>query len=245
MIIWHNGAFHPETASAVGVTDRGLTLGDGVFDTMLAVDGALQAAEAHGQRLKRHAAVIKLFFDLDFTATALALLERNGFTQGRFAIRTTVTRGPGERGLAPPVHPQPTIIMRASHAPEPAKTVRAIISKTVRRNEHSPLSQIKSLNYGDNLLALMEAKDKGADDAILLNGAGHACCASAANIFILEGCRYMTPPLSDGVLDGITRAQFMAEYAAVEQSIDETRLRGADKIIFTSAIAGVREVSLV
>lgn len=244
MIVFYNGSFCETADCRVPVNDRGLTLGDGVFDTMLAVDGKPVWAQEHEERLIRHAEVLKLRFDIDLSATISALLHKNNFTQGRYAIRTTLTRGTGQRGLAPPDNPQPTVIMTASPAPEPARTVRAVIAQTVRRNEHSPLSRIKSLNYGDNLLALMEAKDKGADDAIMLNTAGHVCCATTSNIFIREQGRYLTPPLADGVLDGITRARFIADNNAVEESFDVNRLRAAETIILTNSVAGMREAVL-
>jgi len=242
-IIYWNGSFVSEREARIEPADRGFTLGDGVFDTMLAIDGEPVWGPEHSERLKAHAKILKIAFTLDIEATATVLLEKNSFKKGRYAIRTTVTRGPGERGLAPPETQHPTIIMRASPAPEAGKTVSAAIARSVRRNEHSPLSRIKSLNYGDNLLALLEAKERGADEAIMLNTAGNVCCASASNIFIKERGKFFTPPLEDGLLNGISRAKFMAEHKAAEESISEERLRAADAVKLTNSILGTRQVS--
>lgn len=243
MILFHNDRFLPEEECRITPTDRGLTLGDGVFDTMLAVDGAPQDATAHFGRLTQNAAVLNINFSLDFEATAQELLKQNGFEKGRFAIRTTVTRGAGARGLVPPENPVSTIIMRVSPAPEKAaEPIKTIIAQSVRRNDCSPLSRVKSLNYGDNLLALMEAKRRGADDAILLNTKGDVCCASAANLFIIEGENFITPPLQDGVLDGITRGNLIRSENAREESITPTRLLNADSVFLTNSIQGIRMV---
>jgi len=168
-MIFFNDAFQHTDNCFVSPSDRGLTLGDGVFDTMLVVDGTPLYPEEHFKRLVQNAGILKIRFTLDFLATAKNLLKVNQFTTGRYAIRTTITRGSGMRGLAPPETATTTIIMQASPVPQNDDPVTMIIAETVRRNSFSPLSRIKSLNYGDNLIALMEAKDKGADDAILLN----------------------------------------------------------------------------
>jgi len=120
-----------------------------------------------------------------------------------------------------------------------------IIAETVRRNSFSPLSRIKSLNYGDNLIALMEAKDKGADDAILLNAEGHVCCASTSNIFIVEGHDFITPPLYDGVLNGITRQFILQKYRVREESIHAERLLKSDAAFLTNSLSGIRAIKKI
>ncbi len=242
MIILHNGAFLQDSEFKISPADRGLTLGDGVFDTMLAQDGAPLWAREHFARLTYNASVLGISFDLDFDNMAQELLRQNGFTSGRHAIRTTVTRGAGARGLAPPESSKPTVLMAAAPAPRKTTRIEAIIAQDVRRNEHSPLSKIKSLNYGDNLLALIEAQKKGAEDALLLNTAGHVCCATTSNIFIREGEKLITPPLSDGVLAGITRTKIISAHNAAEESLTPERLFEADAIFLSNSIQGVRAV---
>lgn len=239
VIVFLNGAFMDESEAALPVTDRGFTLGDGVFDTMLAIDGALIDADAHFTRLLDHATVLKIPVGMsvsDFKNTANHLIRQSAHQ--RTAIRTAISRGPSERGLAPPDVPQTTILMRASPAPAPAKLPHLIIAQSVRRNEHSPLSRIKSSNYGDNLLALMEAKERGADDAIMLNTAGCVACATASNIFVQINGTLYTSPLSDGVMNGITRQKLLPR--AQEKSLNADDLMRAEAIYLTSSIMGVR-----
>lgn len=252
MIVWHKGEFVAETAVSITPADRGLTLADGVFDTLLAVDGVPQEAAAHFERLRHHAAVMGIMVNTaDFAAQAAVLLRVNNFTAGRYALRTTITRGPGTRGIAIPEDPAPTIIMRATPAsprPDasgPALPVRLIVAQNVRRNEGSPLSRIKSLNYGDNIVAWREARAAGADDALMLNNQGNLACATASNIFVMIDGRWLTPPLPDGAMDGIVRARLLRERFATEQTITAALLSQAGGIILSNSISGPRPAILL
>lgn len=246
MIVFINGHFHDESDARIAVTDRGLLLGDGVFDTMLAIDDIPQDAVAHAGRLTRHAAAIGIDLDIaSFPERARELLQRNGFTSGRHAVRTTVTRGPGPRGIAIAPDIAPTVIMRATPAAPPSGPARLIIAQTVRRNEGSPLSRIKSLGYGDNIAAWREAAAAGADDAIMLNNAGNVTCATASNIFIKVGGVWLTPPLQDGVMDGITRARLLGSHFAREEAITASMARQADGLLLTNSVTGIREGRLI
>jgi branched-chain amino acid aminotransferase len=241
VIVYINGTFCTEDTAHVAVTDRGLTLGDGVFDTLLAVDGVPRDARAHFERLHRHAAVIGLTADTAlFAALADRLLQENGFTAGRHAVRTTLTRGPGSRGLALPDPAAPTIIMRAAPVPPAPGPARVVIARTVRRNEGSPLSQIKALGYGDNIAAWREARDAGADDALLLNNAGNLACATASNVFVKIGDAWLTPPLADGAMDGVTRAHVLRDGFAREATVTAKDVERADELLLTNSINGRR-----
>jgi branched-chain amino acid aminotransferase len=245
MIVMLNGEFRDEKAAHVSTADRGLTLGDGVFDTLLCIDGKLQYAKEHFLRLLGHAGVLRLYpshTPQSLEQSALTLLKKNRFLKGRYALRTTLTRGPGERGVTPPENPAPTLLMRASPLPDAPPPVHAIFAAGTRRNQFSPLSLIKSLSYGDNVLAMLEAQEKGANEAFILNAEGHVACATSGNVFALEEGRVLTPPLSDGVLDGITRAILMATLPVREQSLTPERLLSADGVYLTNSVWGIRPV---
>lgn len=243
MINYFNGKYLTEDLITISPLDRGFTLGDGVFDTLLVVDGEIKFANEHFTRLKRDAGIIGIEINLDFNAIAKNLLDKNDLIMDRYIIRTQITRGIGPRGLRPPAEPHPTIIMRVAQAPEQSThPVTAVIAERVRRNEFSPLSKIKSLNYGDNILALLEARNKGADEAILLNTKDFIVCASASNIFIREKDKWVTPPMSDGVLAGIMRSQLIRELKAREESITPERLARADEIIQCNSVIGSRKL---
>lgn len=249
MIVYMNGAFIEESTARIAPSDRGFTLGDGVFDTLRAEDGVPQHAEQHFRRLLGHAAQLHIPVKqtaADLTAMAQELLLQNKLAAGSASVRTTLTRGPAARGLLPPAAPVPTLLMQAAALPsvaQPEQSLTAVIARHVRRNEHSLLSRIKSLNYGDNLAALMEAQERGCSDAILLNTAGHAACATIGNLFILENGTLVTPPLSDGVLNGVVRDIVIEKTDAREETIAPERLLRAQGIYLTNSIRGIRAVT--
>ena len=117
--------------------------------------------------------------------------------------------------------------------------VNAIIAKSVRRNEGSPLSQIKCGNYGENILAVYEAQEQGANEAILLNNQGRVTCASVASVFAVLGGALYTPPLSDGAQGGVTRRTLIERYGAVEKSLSSEDLFQSEGIYLANSLRGV------
>lgn len=241
-MIWHNGEFKND-APIFTAHDR-LRLGDGVFDTMLAINGKPYFADLHFERLLMHAEIlgIKANFSGDFESIAKDLLKQNNFSVGRHAINTIISHGPSKMGLMAPEKPDIQIVMRALPTAETFPDIRAIIAKTTRRNEGSPLSRIKSCNYGDSLLAMTEAKENNANEAILLNNRGFVACASSSNVFAIINGILVTPPLQDGAMDGITRRILMEKLDVKEQGLRADDLLKADAIYLTSSIRGVAPV---
>lgn len=244
MQLYLNGEFTDAKRARIDPTDRGFTLADGVFDTLLAVDGQARDALDHFSRLARHAGRLALPLPENpakLVDVARRLLEKNDFTKGRHAIRTTLTRGTAQRGIAMPDPISPTLVMRAGPAPQGSRKVRLATAK-IRRNETSPLARVKSLNYLDNILALQDAVEGGFDDAVFLNSRGRVCCATAANIHVLVDGLCVTPPLEDGVLDGVVRARLLRAGLVRERSISARMLADAEAIYLSNSIAGIRRV---
>ncbi|MCK6418707.1 MAG: aminotransferase class IV [Alphaproteobacteria bacterium] len=240
MILWHNGVFKDEGA-VFSAADR-LRLGDGVFDTMLAVDGKPVFAAEHFERLGRHGEILGIKIPALSSSLVHDLLQKNALTKGRIAINTLVTRGPSARGLASPENPQTQIVMSVSPLPDSFPPIHAVIARTVRRNEGSPLSRIKSCNYGDNILALREAEAQGCNDAVMLNNAGYVAGMTTANIYIQQGDRLLTPPLADGALAGIIRQKLIAAGHAVEARISLEMLAQAMHITLSNSLRGLQAV---
>jgi len=226
--------------------DRGLTLGDGLFETILARDGALVLAAEHLARLARGCAALGL--PQPDLAEARRLCEQAAASVGgRAAVRLTLTAGSGGRGLDRPASPAPRLVATASLAPAPQGPA-VLVTSPVRRNEGSPASRLKTLSYVDNVLSRQAARAAGADEALMLNNAGEIACATAANIFWLAEGRLFTPALECGVLDGVMRAQVIA--AAAELGLDPTEIRAprsalnvAEAIFLTNSLIGLRVVS--
>ena len=134
--------------------DRGLLLGDGLFETILAVDGALVRFTRHIARMARGCAVVGIRPPEEAAARAMAeqAIERAGLAEGRAAVRLTLTAGTG-RGLERPFPATGRLIAQASAAAAaPARPIGLALA-SIRRNETSPLSRVKSLSYLDNILA--------------------------------------------------------------------------------------------
>ena len=221
--------------------DRALR-GDGVFTTLLCVDGTPVHVDLHIDRILNHAKLLGISVPLGAVELKNALreaIEKNTVNKGRHCITITVTGGISARGLKTAEDAEPTIIIRISPAPENTDPVHAVVVQSVRRNEGSPVSQIKSLNYGDNILALREAEAAGVNEAIMINNAGHVTCFTVGNIFILHDKKLFTPPLSDGVMEGIIRRLWIQEGHVEERSMTIENLEKAEAIFLTNSLRGI------
>lgn len=243
--VWLNGVLYDAAEARIDPADRGLTLGDGLFET-IAVRGG------QGLRLEAHFARLRAGIDLlglpalpgdDVLADAVAAMAAaNG--QVEAAVRLTYTAGPGPRGLKRPDDPYPTLLLTAGPLPTlSAQPVRLVVARDTRRNELSPLSRIKSTNYLESILAKREAERRGADDAVMLNGAGRVAEASAANLFARIDCDWVTPPVSEGALPGVMRAAMIDAWDAAERPLTPDDLARAEVIVLTTAL-GTREAVL-
>ncbi len=250
--IWVNGKLLPDDVASISPLDRGFTLGDGLFETMRVRDGEIVRLEKHLARLRQGAEVIVLslpWMDAELEKAISETFEANQLEDA--FLRLTVSRGvPSVRGLLPEKNLANTslVIQCGEFHGYPAELyqrgMRAIIS-SIRRNEYSPLANVKSLNYLDNILARQEAADQDADEALMLNTAGELVCAGAANLFFVQGENLLTPPLSAGALAGTMRAHVINELAptrglaVAEQSISLAEISKMDEAFLTNALMGV------
>lgn len=228
------------------LSDRGLLLGDGLFETLLVVDGAPADWDAHMARLALGCAALDLPTprDEDVRAAAQAALNAAGLETGRAALRITWTAGSGGRGLDRPEPCVPMLFATAARAPGALGPAR-LMTVTTRRNAGSVASQHKTLSYLDNVLARREATRAGADEAVMLNTEGHVACAAAANLFWISEGRLTTPSLDCGVLAGITRKNVIARAADLGLAVAEVRLgpevlAKAESIFITNSLTGLR-----
>jgi len=229
----------------IPLDDRGLLLGDGLFETMLAQDGGLPWIESHLDRMAAGCSVLGLPL-LDREA-ARAACHAAAPAAGRAAVRLTLTAGSGGRGLDRPNAPELRLWATAAPSARPTEPATLIIAQA-RRNEGSPASRLKTLSYLDNVLARAEARAAGADEAVMLNNTGHLACAGAANLFWISGGTVFTPSLDCGVLGGITRARLLDLApdlgARIEDTIaDRSALEAAEAVFLTNSLIGVRAVS--
>jgi branched-chain amino acid aminotransferase len=248
--VWQDGRLVALEEACVSLADRGLLLGDGLFETLAVYNCRVFDLDAHLERLASGLGVLGFAQAIDIAKLRAAIAHYIAAEDMvHAALRITITRGAGPRGLAPPEVPHPTIFMSSSPMPPwPRPPVSLHIATVTRRNEYSPLSRVKALPYLDNLLALSEARAHAADDAVLLNTRGTIACATVANVFAIRDGRLETPPLRDGALPGTMRALVLslakpAGLSPLEASLQVADLSSADEIFLTNSISRVTEAN--
>ena len=236
--LWLNGALVPASEARIDPMDRGLTLGDGLFETLRARGGVPRHAALHLARLRKGAGVLGIDVQLDDARIVAAfgdVLAANGLTEA--VLRLTLTRGVGPRGIAPSSAARPTLLITASPVAAMPERLSVVISQSTRRNEFSPLSGVKSLNYLDNIIARREAIARAANDAILLNTRGFVAEACVANVFVFKNGGWLTPFVSDGALPGIFRGRLLARGVVAEGRITVEDLSAADSVCLGNTLS--------
>jgi branched-chain amino acid aminotransferase len=254
--IWMDGALVDKSAATVSVYDHGLLYGDGVFEGMRVYHGKLFEADAHLRRLFESARAIRLavpYSAQQLRAATDQTVAANGFTD--CYVRLVVTRGPGTLGLDPDKCPRPcTFIIADTISLYPQAMYdqgMPVITASVMRNHPNTVPpRVKSLNYLNNILAKMEATDAGVPEAVMLNHLGNVCECTADNIFLVKDGIVLTPPATEGALEGITRKVIMTlcQRHAVpfrEAVIQRHDLYVADEMFLTGSGAEVIPVTQV
>ncbi len=241
---WLNGELMAAHAARVSVLDHGLLYGDGVFEGIRFYGGHAFRLDAHLDRLYRSAAAIRLTLPHDRNALVAAVSETiAAYGRPDGYLRLVVTRGPGRLGLDPASCNRPNVFILADELALVSEAVRTqgarIIIAATRRIAADALDpRIKSLNYLNHIQARLEATNAGADEAILLNGQGHVTEGTADNVFVVRGGVLLTPPVTDGALEGITRGAVLEiaqtlNIAARENTLGPYDLYTADECFLT------------
>ncbi|HUI17625.1 MAG TPA: aminotransferase class IV [Alphaproteobacteria bacterium] len=245
--VWLDGELRPAEDRALSPFDRGFTLADGVFETLRARAQAPLWLEDHLARLRGGAAVLGIPVPLGDDAIArglVELLEAGGHPAS--AVRLTLSRGPSEkRGLWPPTTPpRPTLLATVAPLPPARAALKLAVAESTRRNEHSPLARIKSLNYGDNLIARREADARGMDDALMMNSRGRIVCATVGNLFVRLSGRWRTAPIAEGALPGLARARLVKLLDAEETAIARADLARVQAGFLSNSLSltAIREI---
>jgi branched-chain amino acid aminotransferase len=255
MYVFLNGSLIPESEAGISVYDHGFLYGDGIYETMRAYEGVVFMLDRHLERLKRSASLIRLDLPRDEYLKDAVLLALHSNELADAYLRITVSRGKGPIGLDPALCGEPTVIVFAERfRPYPGRLytegVKLVIAGT-RRNLVTAIDpRIKSLNFLNNILAKMEAKEQGAYEAIMLNAEGFITEGTVSNIFFVVGGVLCTPSAEAGILDGITRELVIG--LALREGIEvqegkfkEEELLDAAEVFFTNTTAEVMPVSAV
>ncbi|MCB8903290.1 MULTISPECIES: aminotransferase class IV [unclassified Streptomyces] len=243
MKIWVNGGLHDAETALVSVLDHGLTVGDGIFETVKAVRGETFALTLHLERLTRSARGLGLPDpDLDEVRRACAaVLEANPMELGRLRITYTGGLSPlgSERGDA-----GASLVVGLGETGRRADST-AVITVPWTRNERGALTGLKTTSYAENVVALARAREQGSSEALFANTVGQLCEGTGSNVFVVVDGRILTPPVSSGCLAGITRALAVEWTGAQETDLPLDVLESADEIFLTSTLRDVQAVHRV
>jgi 4-amino-4-deoxychorismate lyase len=235
-----------ETAG-VAPDDRGLQYGDGLFETMAATGGRIRHLALHLARLEEGCRRLRI------PMPAVGLLEDEclrvleGMDTG--SLKLTITRGPGPRGYRPPAEPSVTRIVTSSAARPRGDALAPLLIRIcdTRLGLNPLLAGLKHLNRLEQVMACAEWDDPDIGEGLMLSTDGRLISATAANVFLVEGGRLVTPAIRDCGVAGVMRQVVLAAAAdrgqpVLVEDVHPDRLANADELFVTNAVIGIRPV---
>jgi branched-chain amino acid aminotransferase len=242
-MVWIDGVLCDESTARVSPFDHGLLTGDGVFETLKVYGGVPFALRRHLERLEHSCKGLGLACpDASSLREAMAaVVGANGIETGRLRITVTGGESPlgSDRGAGGPL----VIVAGGPLAAWPSSTDVVVVPWP--RNERGALAGLKTTSYGENVVALAYAKERGAGEAIFANTTGDLCEGTGTNVFVDAGGRLVTPPLSAGCLAGVTRGLLLEITGAVEEDLPVGALASAPEAFLASTTREVQPIRAV
>lgn len=249
VLIWVDGV----ASRALPLPDRGLDYGDGLFETILLVNGKPLLLDSHLSRLKLGLSTLEIPDCITEVISQIDSILNTVVCTAESAMRVTVTRGAGPRGYASPVDPVPRVILSVHKLPESDyKQIQSPASLSlakVRWSFQPVLAGVKHLNRLDQVLAATEKRQLGVDEVLMLDHQSNVVSVSAGNIFALIDGQLITPLLSGCGVAG-TRRRLVLEtlapslgLAAGEAKLTIDELKGAAEVFYCNALTGFRPVA--
>lgn len=250
MKIYLNGKFVNQKDAKISIFDHGLLYGDGIFEGIRAYHGRVFKLKEHIDRLFYSAKAILLDMPMthqQFMNATVKSCKVNKITDGY--IRLVVTRGVGNLGLSPWSCKNPGVFIIADKIQlypkayyEKGLNIATVATRRVSAAAVNPA--VKSLNYLNNILAKIEARHCGCEEAIMLNNEGYVAECTGDNIFLVKGEKIFTPTTSSGALNGITRGVIFDLAKHFDVEIAETQLTrydvyNADEVFLTGTGAEI------
>lgn len=251
-VVWLDGELRDPAEATIAWRDHGITVGDGVFETVKLMGDRPFALGAHLDRLARSAEglVLRLpqrsVLEAAVREVAVAWSVAAGGGTGR--LRITVTAGPGPAGSERGTE-GPTLLVTASPM-ELSRDPTGVAVAPWTRNEHGALAGLKTTSYAENVVALAHARRSGASEAVFANTRGELCEGTGTNVFVGVRGVLVTPPLESGCLAGVTRALLLDALAshgadAEERTLPIEALAAADEAFLVSTGREVQPVATV
>ncbi len=250
MKVWIDGEIVEGDEARIPVTDHGLLYGDGIFEGIRVYRNRVFRLDAHMKRFEAGARGIALELPGGIDAVrAIVLATVRAFGADEAYVRLIATRGDGSLSVDPTTCPQPRLICMVDHVRiyplDKLSSGLDLVTSSLRRPSPDVLDpRIKSLNYLNNVLAKLEARQRGADEALMLNAQGMIAETSVANVFAVRDGVLLTPPATDGALEGVTRATVMELATRLgipvrEQTLSRFDFFAAEEAFLTGSGAGI------
>lgn len=262
-VVFVNGTITDADRASVAVFDHGFLFGEGIYETLRTYGREPFLFDRHLRRLRHSASLLALdvpWSDADLLAAVRKTMDAQPGLSGSSGveeayIRILVTRGVGDLSYNPAACPQPSLVIIVKPFPgQPERTFSQgikIALVSVRRNHPQALNpQIKSNNLINNALAMQEAIRRGAEEALMLNQAAELAECAQSNVFLVRAGAIRTPPLSAGLLPGVTR-EYVLELAARlgldarEARLTPEDLKAAEEVFITGTTREVTPVVAV
>ena len=246
--VWLNGRMVEPNDPHLRVDDHGVLVGDGVFETLLVVRGSAGAAafavRRHLERLRRSAQVLRFecaYGDDDLRA---AIDQCLAVAPGAGVVRITATSGGGPLG-SKRGQEQGSAIVVAGNQPPDYQPGTAVAVVPFARNERGAMAGVKTTSYAENVLALAEARRRGASEAIFADTRGRVSEGTGSNIFWSDGERLHTPPLDTGCLAGVTRELIMELVDVAEAHLPVEDLPRVPEAFLASSTRSVQSIGRI
>ena len=250
-IAWFNEEWGQPAELALPLSDRGLQLADGLFETILIHHNRPCLFDAHLRRWERSCELLGMAPPPKrawLEPLIQKAIHRLGLAQGEGALRLNWSRGDGnQRGIgldhnaADPSRHRFWMTLQ-THTPT-FGSVRTWISCHEYRQASSLMSRCKTFSYGQSIQVRREAEQRGAEDGLMLSTKGTLCCGSSANLVVQRHGEWLTPPISDGCLPGVMRGEALKQGLLKEQSLSAEPQPGDQWLLINSL--GCRTISQV
>ncbi|WP_432557523.1 aminotransferase class IV [Granulicoccus sp. GXG6511] len=242
---WIDGTLFADPAQAlVPAADHGLVAGDGVFEVLKVTELGAFAITRHLARLERSAERMGLPApDLGHVRLGIdeVLADLSDWEIPHGRLRITYTDGIGPLASYRTAD-RPLVVVSAEPSPVP-EAAGGIVTLPWTRNVNGAMTGIKTTSYGENVRGLMYAKARNAGEGIFVNTDGLLCEGTGTNIFCVFDEQIVTPPISTGALDGVTRALVLEWFGGEERNLTLAEAKGADEVFLTSTTRDVQAVN--
>ena len=250
MKVYLNNKFIDEEKATINIKDRGLLLGDSIFDTLLYNKNKIILFDFHFARFNK--SIRNNYFNFKLSKKnlqniILKLIKKNNLLNSKLSIRYTLTRGYAKRrGLDIENNQKSNFLITISKLTSNHTTIKPVKLKVskIKRFSNSLLSRNKTNNYFENIQSKLIAQKNDYDDALMLNESDKICCCSSSNIYFVKKNKIFTPPINDGALDGTVRRLLIEKKKVEVRSISLNNLSSVSEIFLTNSI-GLRPVSKI